>query len=451
MIWFVDSVAREAMLFAAVGLLIGGLDDIAVDAVYWTRRLFGRDRAVPIAQLPAVETPGRMAVFVPAWDEAAVIGDMLAAATARFRHPDYRIYVGLYPNDPATIEAVVRVARRDPRVHAVIGARDGPTTKADCLNTLWHALRRDDRTARAVVLHDAEDVVHPDELTVFDALLDRHAVVQLPVVPLIAAGSLVSGVYADEFAESHGRNMVVRVALGAGMPLAGVGCAIRVDMLGRIATARGGDPFDADSLTEDYELGMRVAAFGGCGTFAQVIDAVGEPVAVRAYFPADVRSAVRQKARWMIGIALAGWDRIGWARWSAVGDHWMRAHDRRAPLAVVVLAAAYVALLAWPLSAVAHVLTGTPAPAVGGGMTIVLAINAAMLLWRLASRSVFTTRAYGFGEGLLSLPRFVVGNIVALMAARRAVVRYVGMLRGRAPVWDKTQHVFPDADVLAQR
>lgn len=450
MMWLVDSVAREAMLFAAVGLLIGGLDDIAVDAVYWTRRLFGRDRGVAIADLPAPARPGRIAVFVPAWDEAAVIGDMLVTALARFRHPDYRIYVGLYPNDPATIDAVARVAGRDARVRGVVGAHAGPTTKADCLNTLWRALARD-ADVRAVVLHDAEDVVHPDELRVFDALLDRHAVVQLPVLPLIAPGSLVSGVYADEFAEAHGRNMVVRVALGAGMPLAGVGCAIRVDMLAHIAAVRGGDPFDADSLTEDYELGMRVAASGGRGAFAQVLDEAGGPVAVRAYFPADIRSAVRQKARWMIGIALAGWDRIGWARWSAIGDHWMRAHDRRAPLAVVVLAAAYVALIAWPVSALAHVLTGTSAPAIGEGLTVIVAINGAMLLWRLASRFVFTRRIYGFGEGLLSLPRFVVGNIVALMAARRAMVRYVGMLRGRAPVWDKTRHVFPDADVLAQR
>lgn len=38
------------------------------------------------------------------------------------------------------------------------------------------------------------------------------------------------------------------------MPLAGTGCAIAPDVLAMIAQARGGDPFDASSLTEDYEL-----------------------------------------------------------------------------------------------------------------------------------------------------------------------------------------------------
>ena len=443
MIWILDSLARETMLFAAVGLLIGGVDDLATDAVYWVRRLAGHDRAVPIARLGACEGAGRFVIFVPAWDEAAVIGAMLDTALARIRHEDYRIHVGLYPNDAATIAAVTKVARRDARVRAVVGPRDGPTTKADCLNVLWHDLRRSGAAVRAVVLHDAEDVVHPDALRVFDVLLDTHAVVQLPVQALIAAGSLVSGVYADEFAESHGRNMVVRVALGAGMPLAGVGCAIRTDMLTRIAAMRDGNPFDAESLTEDYELGLRIAAFGGRGIFAQVLDADGEHVATRAYFPADVRAAVRQKARWMIGISLAGWDRVGWGRWSAIGDHWMRMHDRRAPLAVLVLAVAYIALLAWPMSALAHWGAATPMPAAGEGLLAILAINGAMLLWRLVSRFVFTTRVYGFGEGLLSVPRFVVGNIIALMAARRAMLRYMGMLRGRAPVWDKTHHMFP--------
>ncbi len=38
------------------------------------------------------------------------------------------------------------------------------------------------------------------------------------------------------------------VELGAAIPFAGVGCAIRFEMLSRIAETRGGDPFDAASL-----------------------------------------------------------------------------------------------------------------------------------------------------------------------------------------------------------
>ncbi len=207
--------------------------------------------------LPHSAAPAPFAIFVAAWDEAAVIGGMLTAAVRRFDYPDYRIYVGTYPNDPATIAAARAVAALDPRVRVIVGERDGPTTKADCLNTVWHALMRDEaagRITRAVVLHDAEDVVHPAELTVFDALIDDHALVQLPVLPLVRRGSLISGHYADEFAYAHSVQQPVRAMLGAAMPLAGTGCAIATGMLRAIAAERGDAPFDASSLTEDYEL-----------------------------------------------------------------------------------------------------------------------------------------------------------------------------------------------------
>jgi adsorption protein B len=46
---------------------------------------------------------------------------MLRTALGRFDHGDYRIYVGVYPNDPATIAAVGAVAREDRRVRMVSG------------------------------------------------------------------------------------------------------------------------------------------------------------------------------------------------------------------------------------------------------------------------------------------------------------------------------------------
>lgn len=446
-----DAVARETMLFAALGFLIGGLDDLAIDLTWIWTRLRRRSGALPQTldhYDPAA--PRRIAVFVAAWDEAAVIGQMLRASLARFDHPDYRIYVGTYPNDRGTIAAVAAVAAEDARVRLVIGANDGPTTKADCLNALWAALGRDEDCERvrvaAVVLHDAEDMVHPGELRVIDTLIGDYAVVQLPVLPLIdRAARLVSGHYADEFAEAHGKHMVVRQALGAALPLAGVGCAIERCMLERIAAARGGAPFDADSLTEDYELGLRIAALGGRGAFARVRERPGGPwVAVRAYFPATLRTAVRQKSRWMTGIALAGWDRVGWSRTFDWHEHWMRMRDRRAPIAVLTLAVAYLALLTWGASLLVHMLAGGGGLPVETPMQLLLHVNAGLLLWRMASRAAFTGADYGWREAVWSLPRAFVGNLIALLAARRAMVAYVASLRGTALRWDKTQHTFPD-------
>lgn len=449
----IDAVAREATLFAAIWFLVGGLDDLLVDLVHgarlargWCRAwLYGRPDPERLAE---TVPPGRIAVFVPAWDEANVIAPMLRTALARFDHPDYLIYVGAYPNDPATIEAVIGVAERDDRVRLVIGPRPGPTTKADCLNTLWRALLRDEAEgeALAVVLHDSEDVVHPLELRLFAEWLGRFDAVQLPVVPLRKPGSpLVSGHYLDEFAESHGKQLLVRQALGAGMPFAGVGCAIRRDMLQRIADARGGAPFDETSLTEDYELGLTIAAMGGRTRFARVRDRPGGSlIAVHAYFPGEIAAAVRQKARWMTGIALAGWDRTGWSAAGRLGDHWMRMRDRRAILEIPVLAFAYGALLLWGLSFTAHAVSGIAPAALPPAMRWLLAINVGLLGWRLLVRAALVGSVYGWPDALLSIPRMFVSNVIALLAARRAVFAYVRMLAGAVPQWDKTAHHFPD-------
>lgn len=448
-----EIVARETMLFAGVGFLIGGLDDLAIDLLYFGRRGWRRGMMGAPEQAPTNDVPSRIAIFVPAWDEAAVIGAMLTTALDRLDHPDYRIYVGTYPNDRATVDAVAAIAERDHRVRLAVASRPGPTTKADCLNTMWQALHRDESApgqTRIIVLHDAEDVVHAAELRVFDRLVGRYAAVQLPVQPLVhPASRLVSGHYADEFAEAHAKQLVVRAALGAALPLAGVGCAIERTMLDRIAAARGGDPFDAASLTEDYELGLAIAAVGGRGVLARVRDpADGSLVAIHAYFPATLATAVRQKARWMTGIAFAGWDRVGWGRAFDLPEHWMRMRDRRAPLAVLVLATAYLAVVAWGLAVLLDWATGSMPPAIVPAW--LLAVNAILLGWRLVMRMAFTGTLYGWREGLWSLPRAVVGNLIALLAARRAIIRYVAMLRGKPTMWDKTAHVFPDIALEAQ-
>ncbi|WP_267388508.1 glycosyl transferase family protein [Sphingomonas sp. GC_Shp_3] len=455
----VDAVARESMLFAAIGFLIGGLDDFAIDGVFlavWARR---RLRRVDIgdgfvADYPVKATPRCFAVFVPAWDEAPVIGAMLRTTLARYESIDYRLYVGTYPNDRPTIDAVAAVAETDGRVRLVIGQDDGPTTKADCLNTLWHALKRDEaagsRQAAAIVQHDAEDVVHPQELRIYDALLDRYSVVQLPVLPLIdRRARLVSGHYADEFAEAHAKNLLVRQALGAGIPLAGVGCCIARETLETLSQASEGKPFDSGSITEDYELGLTLSRLGADSVIARVRERAGGPlVAVRAYFPSTVATSVRQKARWMTGIALAGWDRIGWAPAHDLAEHWMRMRDRRAPFAVLILAVAYIALVVSAGSALAHWIAATPRPRISGTTARLLEVNAALLIWRMMMRVAFTTRDYGWIEGLWSLPRALVGNFIALVAVRRAVWHYARLLRGADLHWDKTAHVFPEASAL---
>jgi adsorption protein B len=73
-------------------------------------------------------------------------------------------------------------------------------------------------------------------------------------------------------------------------------------------------------------------------------------------------------------------------------------------------------------------------------LTLLLAVNFGLLAWRALMRASFTASAYGLREGLMSIPRLVVGNVIAMLAAARAVSLHLG---GGATRWDKTRHVFP--------
>jgi adsorption protein B len=445
----VEASMRETALFAAAGFLVLGLGDLAVDLVWAVLRLKRRSEAAdPRPTRPARRT---LALFVPAWDEAAVIGPMLRTTLAAYRGVDFRLYLGCYPNDPATAAAAAAAVVGDPRIRIIVGARKGPTTKADCLNTLWRALAADEAAgpwrADGIVLHDAEDVVHPGEA----ALFLRHGeadLVQLPVLPLTDPDSrLVAGHYADEFAEAHGKELVVRQWLGAGLPAAGVGCVLSRGSLDALAAAAGGSPFDAASLTEDYELGLRIAEAGGRALFLRERHGDGSLIATREYFPATIGAAVRQKSRWMTGIALCGWDRLGWR--GGLAERWMRLRDRQGPLAALVLFSGYASLLMWLALKVSEGLGGGgPAP-LPQALSLLVRINLVLLLWRLAVRSAFTAAAYGPGEGLRAVPRALVGNAVTMLAAAAALARYRKLGRTRRSPWDKTAHRFP-AEAAAQ-
>ncbi len=450
---YLEILQRELFLFSAVWILISAIDDLCVDIIWIARhiyrRLTSRQHALPreVAQLANPDDHKRLAVFVPAWKEAAVIGDMLQNCTRKWaaRAGRYRIFVGCYPNDPDTAAAIMKAARTNADIRLVAVDHDGPTTKADCLNQLWRALLADEiadgYTAKAVVLHDAEDSVHPDELRVFDCLVTKGGAVQLPVIPVRTANSRwISGHYCDEFAEAHSKNMVVREALGASLPLAGVACAIERNLMGRLAQINGGKPFDAHSLTEDYELGIRMGAAGGRAIMARILDSEGKLVGTKACFPDTLQTSVRQKTRWLTGIALAGWDRLGWD--GNIAQKWMLFQDRKSIFGTIVVIAGYICLLLTAILAAAQAQGLYQPPALRADMILLLWLNSAFLLWRLGVRAWCVAALYGPKEALLSVPRCIVSNVIAIMAMRRACTNYLRHCLGAPLTWDKTAHHF---------
>ena len=114
--------------------------------------------------------------------------------------------------------------------------------------------------------------------------------------------------------------------------------------------------------------------------------------------------------------------------------------DRRGPLAALLLIAGYVAILLWSQLWIAGLLGAPVVLAASPLLMWLLKVNAVLLAWRIAMRVGFVTATYGIGQGLLSIPRLLVGNVVAMLAVKRAVAVHAA---GGPKKWEKTSHIFP--------
>ena len=449
-------VQHELLLFAGIFFLIGAMDDIAIDMSWLWLKLTGRARTRQIDRATMRSRPlgGPAALFIPAWQEEHVIADTLAHALASWPQDKLRVYVGCYRNDPGTINAATIASRSDPRCRIVILDHDGPTTKADCLNGVYQAMSDDEASLgvrfEMIVFHDAEDLVDPAGLALLDEAIAGGAdFVQLPVEPLPQPESRWLGShYCEEFVESHGKGMVVRDAFGAALPAAGVGCAASRQGIDGLARRQGNMlPFSADSLTEDYELGIGIVAAGGTGRFIRARGEDDRLIATRAYFPSRLNDVVRQKTRWVHGIALQGWDRIGWG--GNLVEIWMRARDRRGPMTALILLLGYLLLVSVAFSWAAVGLGYGQPIVVSPLLKWLLIANFVFFIWRAMFRFAFTAREYDAWEGLRAILRIPVTNIVSIMAGRRALTAYIRTLFGTAITWDKTEHTDHPARLLA--
>lgn len=450
-VWLLGHVFHELALFSAIGYLIIGVDEIAIDLIWlgtrvWQRIFGDRDNSQSAVDcLLQKANPEWFAVFIPARDESAVIGQMLDGAFRSYARHRVHMFVGCYPDDPQTIEIAKRYAGE--RLSVVVLKHSNPSTKAECLNELYLTIKEHecqfDRRFSGFVLHDAEDVIDRDEITVFDAFVDRFGMIQLPVIPLPDEGSRwIGGHYCDEFAEAHGKRMIVRQALGAALPSAGVGCMIRRDAIQALAGLGNGRPFAEDSLTEDYEVGLRIVDLGFNSAFLRIV-APGEygVVATKAHFPASLKDSVRQKTRWVSGISLAAWDRMGWGRGCV--EKWMRLRDRASLVSAVVSMSGYIAVILGCALLIDHAIQqGRPNPFDNTILNLVK-INGLILVWRLGFRFLFVARVYGRRQGSWSVPRIVVSSLVAILSTSLAVIAYLKERHTGKVKWAKTVHKYP--------
>lgn len=476
---FVENIFVGLAYIAAIGFLINGLDDLFFDCQFlvylWRNR---KKPHVTLQQLRLVPEQW-IALLVPAWQEGGVVNKMAEYASRVVAYEKYDIFIGVYPNDPETNKCVDEICAQNSRIHKVLVPHDGPSSKADCLNWIYRAARLNEipgtKEYKILAIHDAEDVIHPLVLKVYNHFIpQRYDMGQVPVfaLELPVLKYWTGNSYIDDFAELHTKDLFAREIIGGVVPSAGVGTAFSRGTLEKLAAGNNGDPFFIGNLTEDYEVGIRVKRAGlRAGLISVPVDrivrrkrrdgtlgppeTISEVVAVRESFPLTFRTAVRQRSRWILGISFQTWEQAGWS-----GNLPMRytlARDRRAPLTHLINMIGYVVLayviLQWLFLQTPWAREFYIRPLFNTDSLIwkIIIIDSLLLVYRAVHKIISVQSIYNFKQASFSILRVVVGNVINFVATMRATKMYLAHKLFRKPiVWLKTAHVFPGEAELAE-
>ncbi|MBL8590177.1 MAG: glycosyltransferase [Methylobacteriaceae bacterium] len=241
--------------------------------------------ASPAPALADAELP-RASVVVALYREAAAARDLIEALEA-LDYPRARLEAKLVVVEDDTATRAVLAALAPPAWCEVVVAPPGaPRTKPRALNVALPLL-----TGDFVAVYDAEDRPDPDQLRKAAA---RFAIAPAAVACLQAklaidnqADGPLAKLFAVEYAGLFEALNPGLAALGLPIPLGGTSNHFRVGALRRV----GG--WDAWNVTEDADLGLRLAR---CGYRVETLDSTTWEEA-----PFTPRAWLRQRGRWLKG------------------------------------------------------------------------------------------------------------------------------------------------------
>jgi adsorption protein B len=445
----------------AFWVFINAFDDLVVDIAglaSYIRRKFSShpDHRDPTEEELDAAPPRRMAIFVALWKEHRVIRKMIENNVTRLRYTRFEFFVGAYPNDGPTVAAIQEIMKRFPNVHLSMCPHDGPTSKADCLNWIYQRMLafEQERGVRfdMVLTHDAEDTMDPDALRWINYYAQWNEMVQIPVLALpTSLRELVHGVYCDEFAEYQFKDMPARQLLGGFIPSNGVGTGFSRLALERLAAAYSNRIFEPACLTEDYENGWRIHRMGMRQKFIPVQIRQGRAIATREYFPREFHKAVRQRTRWVTGIALQSWE-FHSTRDTLRQFYWFW-RDRKCVLANLVTPLGNVLFVfgasTWTWAITSHhqwllaqeMARFYPVYMAGLGLQ---ALHASV-------RAGCSARIYGWRFACGVPLRILTANWINCFATSHAIFNYASArIRGQPLRWAKTDHAYPNGAPVAR-
>nr|MBA3325947.1 glycosyltransferase [Paracoccaceae bacterium] len=241
-------------------------------------------RLVELKRLPAVS------VLVPLKGEAAVAGQLLAAmARMEYPAPLLDIKLVLEAGDHATF-AAIKAAGLPPTVEVVIVPPGSIQTKPRAMNYALPFCR-----GEIVGVYDAEDLPDPGQIRA----VVQHLMEAAPEVACVQGyldfyntdRNWLSRCFTIEYAVWFRVLLHGVQRLGLPIPLGGTTVFFRRDALERIGA------WDAHNVTEDADLGMRLARFGyRCEMIPTTT--------LEEANAASIGCWVRQRSRWLKGYAI---------------------------------------------------------------------------------------------------------------------------------------------------
>jgi len=470
------------LAFTAICFFISGLDDFFFDIYYWTseaRRVWKYRNNETLTYTKLREMPEqKLAILIPCWHEAGVIEIMLKHNIYSIDYSNYDLFVGVYPNDPTTIAAVKSVEDTTPRVHCIIGETSGPTNKASNLNIIYrHVMEYEKQhhiTYDMFILHDSEDIIHPLGFKLFNYLVPRFDMVQLPIFPLpVSLIHLTHWTYAAEFSETHTKDIFVRERIGGLVPSAGVGTAFSRNTIDILKKDHNGVPFEIHTLTEDYSTALQIRLHGLSQVFASqhilrtewrkrwyifggpVARTVKEYVATRALFPMTYMTSVRQKTRWILGIAFQEWMVHGWH--GNLATLYTLLHDRKSLFTHLVDGLFFILVPFWIFYmmltwAVPDYPTLQDRFEQNPWVWTLILLSSYMMMGRIIQRMIAMYRVYDWLPALLTPILIIYGNIINLHALLRAYRQFLFEPQTKSAKgtvkWDKTDHHYAAEHLL---
>lgn len=468
-------------LVLAIFYILSGFDDFIWDLVAIYRGIFRKSEVKEVA-LEAVfnEPPKLRAVMIAAWQESNVIEDVISHFIESTIYPSsqFHVFVGVYPNDTETIEAIKRLESRYTNVHCVVNYRPGPTTKAQNLNHVVKEIIRFEKRKswkfHSFTIHDSEDVVSPYELCLSNYYLNKHDGIQFPVFPIIEYPTLknffkniTTCTYADEFAENHYLTMYYRDKAGAFVPSAGTGFVLNRDIIFEYENL---NFLPQDSLTEDYQLALDLYIRNK--DFKYLLDVfpyvndnykVSQGfVSTRSMFPNTFKQAVRQKKRWITGITMQTIKIRSILKLKDVSfaGRYSLYRDQKAKFGNLVVFIGYPIYIYFILSLFISLPPIYPIFSLSWWLAVFVTI---MMIERLLFRMVSMYKVYGFKSALFSsffppfLPfRYVWSNIINFSATLLSFIEKFKKDKKQTKIskktkkvkWDKTVHTFLPQDKL---